>query len=297
MTIGISKSPTSEVKPVSLSESADLAKRQEMFVAEKPLRKLQDLVLSVHTREQIIGLLTKIRHHRLLYETFGLNQVDPRGGRTAINFYGPPGTGKTLAAEVLASELGLRLIRANYAEIESKFVGETPKNIRAAFLKAEQGGALLFFDEADSILGKRLSNVSQSTDHAVNLSRSVMLMQLDQFNGVVVFATNLASNYDPAFVRRILGHVEMPLPNAEVRALLWRSLIPSPMPVHLSDADRTRLVNASDGFAGGDILNAIINAAAQAIQRGGVNCVIRVEDFAWAIEIGKKAKIEIGVTA
>lgn len=279
-----------------LAESADLAKRLELFVVEPPRRKLADLVVPEVTRRQIQSVLTKIRYHKLLYEDFGLAEVDPAGQRTAINFYGPPGTGKTFAAEALAAELGMGLIRANYAEIESKFVGETPKNIRAAFLKAGRSEALLFFDEADSILGKRLTNVSQSTDHAVNLSRSVMLMQLDQFSGVVVFATNLASNYDPAFVRRILAHVEMSMPDADARARLWRRHIPARLPVKLSKGDWRQLVAASKGLAGGDILNVVVMAASVAVERDGETATISAGDFLAAIEERKKAKREVGAT-
>lgn len=290
----MSEAPIATVPSGGLAESADLAKRLELFVVETPRRRLADLVVPEATRRQIQSVLTKVRYHKLLYEDFGLAEVDPGGQRTAVNFYGPPGTGKSFAAEALAAELGVGLIRANYAEIESKFVGETPKNIRAAFLKAQRSGALLFFDEADSILGKRLSNVAQSSDHAVNLSRSVMLMQLDQFSGVVVFATNLASNYDPAFVRRILAHVSMPLPDSEARARLWRRHIPSKMPVKLREGDWNRLVAASAGLAGGDILNAVVTAASAAVQRDGENVSIGAEDFLAAIKVCKKAREEVG---
>lgn len=282
------------IQRTELAESADMAKRLDLFVVETPRRNLADLVVPETTRRQIQSVLTKVRYHKLLYEDFGLAEVDPSGQRTAINFYGPPGTGKSFAAEALAAELGMGLIRSNYAEIESKFVGETPKNIRAAFLKAQRSGALLFFDEADSILGKRLSNVSQSTDHAVNLSRSVMLMQLDEFNGIVVFATNLASNYDPAFVRRILAHVAMPMPDADARARLWRRLIPPRLPVKLSYSDWSQLVAASEGLAGGDILNAVVTAASSAVERDGERVSVGAVDFLAAIKERKKAKRDVG---
>jgi SpoVK/Ycf46/Vps4 family AAA+-type ATPase len=245
--------------------------------------------------QRLRALLTKIRYHHVLYDEFGLGEVDPYGGRTAINLYGPPGTGKSFAAEAMAHELGMGLIRANYAQIESKYVGETAKNIKAAFQKAAETGALLLFDEADSILGRRLSNVRQSTDHAVNVSRSVMLLELDRFSGVTVFATNLASNYDTAFIRRIVGHLEMPLPDADGRARLWRAHIPAPMPVDLSADDWTRLVAESEGLAGGDILNIVVNAASMALEREGPQCTIGVDDFLAAVNAGKRAKREIGM--
>lgn len=276
------------------AEAVDLARRLGLFVVETPRRRLQDLIVPEDTLRQLKSLLAKIRYHRLLYEDFGLGEIDPYGGRTAINLYGPPGTGKSFAAEAIAQELGMGLLRANYAEIESKYVGETAKNIRAAFQKAREAQALLFFDEADSILGRRLSNITQSTDHAVNVSRSVMLLELDRFSGVTVFATNLASNYDTAFVRRILGHVAMPLPDAAARARLWRYHIPRRLPVQLDQAGWERLVTETEGLAGGDILNSVVYAASRALERDGLACRVTLDDFLAAIEAGKRARQEIG---
>jgi len=277
------------------SEADSTGKRLGLFVVETPRRRLQDLIIPEATRLQFNTLLTKIRYHRVLYEDFGLGEIDPDGGRTAINLYGPPGTGKSFAVEAIAHELGMGLIRANYAEIESKYVGETAKNIKAAFQRAKETNALLFFDEADSILGRRLSNISQSTDHAVNVSRSVMLLELDHFRGVTAFATNLASNYDTAFVRRILGHIEMPLPDAAARLRLWQYHIPARLPVQLSPEEWACLVAETDGLAGGDILNSVVLAASTALEREGVTCRITLADFLQAIAAAKQAKQTIGV--
>jgi SpoVK/Ycf46/Vps4 family AAA+-type ATPase len=278
------------------TEADGLAKRMGMFLVESPRRQLKDLILPAGTLLQLKGLLTKIKYHHILYEDFGLSEIDPYGGRTAINLYGPPGTGKSFAADAIASELGMGIIRANYAEIESKYVGETAKNIKAAFQKAKETQALLFFDEADSILGRRLSNITQSTDHAVNVSRSVMLLELDHFSGVTVFATNLASNYDTAFIRRILGHIEMPLPDANSRSRLWRYHMPERLPVQLNAEDRESLVLETEGLSGGDILNIVIYAASIALEREGPACRITLDDFLTAIHASKRAKQEIGVS-
>ena len=287
-------SPQGQSRPQD-RDADTISKRLGMFVVETPRRRLQDLIIPETTRLQFNTLLTKIRYHRVLYEDFGLGEIDPSGGRTAINLYGPPGTGKSFAVEAIAHELGLGLIRANYAEIESKYVGETAKNIKAAFQKARETQALLFFDEADSILGRRLSNISQSTDHAVNVSRSVMLLELDHFQGVTAFATNLASNYDTAFIRRILGHIEMPLPDAAARLRLWQSHIPSRLPVQLEVGEWASLVAETEGLAGGDILNSVILAASTALEREGMNCRVTLRDFLQAIAAAKRAKQEIGV--
>jgi SpoVK/Ycf46/Vps4 family AAA+-type ATPase len=274
-----------------------MAKRMALFEVETPHRRLGDLIISAHTALQLRSLLTKIRYHRVLYDDFGLGEIDPYGGRTAINLYGPPGTGKSFAADAIANELGRDIIRVSYAEIESKYVGETPKNIKAAFQKARETNALLFFDEADSVLGRHLTNVTQSTDHAVNVSRSVMLLELDRFSGVTVFATNLAVNYDPAFVRRILGHIELPLPDADLRRQLWRYHIPARLPVLLEDADWEELIVQTAELAGGDILNIVVYAAAMAIEREGPKCTVTRADFLHAISATRRARQEVGVTS
>ena len=271
--------------------------RTTLFEVKVPQRSLSNLIVPDHTSTQIQALIAKIHNRDILYEEWGLKEIDPHGNRTAINLYGPPGTGKSFCAEAIAKELGEGFIKVNYAEIESKYVGETPKNIVAAFRKAKQSGSILFFDEADSILGKRLTNVTQSADHGVNVSRSVMLLELDTFEGVVIFATNLASNYDEAFVRRILGHVEMPLPDLESRRKLWKYLIPSRMPTtpeQLDDEAYQSLAKKSDGLSGGDILNTVVTAATYAVQRPAPKRSVTIQDLFSSMEIIRKAKDEIG---
>lgn len=288
--LGSSKnSPESEID----RDADSFETRMENFVALKPKRKMRDLIVSDVTQGQINALLAKIQYQDVLYDEWGLDQIDIYGRKTAINLYGPPGTGKTFCAEAIADELGKKFIKVNYAEIESKYVGDTPKNITAAFAKAKQEDAILFFDEADSILGKRLTSVTQSSDHGVNVSRSTMLLQLDEFQGISIFATNLASNYDGAFVRRIVGHIEMPLPDEECRVRLWRHHMPSKMPVE-DAVEPVSLAEKSNGLSGGDILNAVILAASDAVQRTGSSRVVNVEDFDRAISSIRKAKSEVG---
>jgi len=220
------------VEPLSIPN-----KKSDIFVLETPRRDLSKLVTSDKTLQQIKNIISKIQNYDLLYNKFGLKDIDPSGGRTAINLYGPPGTGKSFAAEAIANALNKKIIRVNYAEIESKYVGDTPKNIKLLFSEAKKADAILIFDEADSILGNRLSNVSQSTDHAVNVSKSVMLLELDNFSGITIFTTNFGSNYDSAFVRRIIGHIKFTLPNSENRKKLFRGMIPNKLPIQLSEKD------------------------------------------------------------
>lgn len=266
---------------------------RENFIVEEAKRKLVDLIVSEQTMIQINTLLAKIRYHDVLYVDWNLQSIDPVGKRTAINLYGPPGTGKSFCAEAIAAEFKRRIIRVNYAEIESKYVGETPKNIQAAFAKAIETDAVVFFDEADSILGRRLTNVTQSADHSVNVSRSVMLLELDRFQGITIFATNLASNFDGAFVRRILGHIELPLPDEECRHRLWMLHLPKEMPID-KFVDTKSLAAASEGLSGGDILNSVIIAASSAVQRQVDRQYVQSEDLLNAIETVRKAKNEVG---
>lgn len=181
----------------------------------------------------------------------------------SINFSGPPGTGKTLTAEAIAHALNLKILDVPYEQIESKYVGETPKNIKGAFDFATENNALLFFDEADSFLGKRLENVTQSTDTAVNLTRSVMIKQLSAYQGIVVFATNLVRNYDPAFLSRIRWKVLFDLPTEEARAAIWKVQIPNQLPLDES-VDFSELAKEFADISGRDIKNAVFQAVVAA---------------------------------
>ena len=278
----------------SNSEKPELA-RLEMFTPEAPNRKFNDLIVPQIVRERIHTALNRILYHDVLYHEWNLKKIDPQGRRVAINMYGPPGTGKTFCAEAIAHHLGKQIIKVNYAEIESKYVGETPKNITAAFKKAHETEAVLFFDEADSILGKRLTNVTQASDHGVNVSRSVMLLELDKFDGVVIFATNLASNYDGAFVRRILAHIEFELPDEACLVKLWEYLLPQEVP-RAEDTTSEWLAQESQGLAGGDILNVVKLAASQAVTRKGNERLVMQSDIKNAIAQVKNAKEKIGST-
>jgi len=281
-----------QAKPIPQSATPEM-ERLENFEVRKPQRCLEDLIVSESIVTQIQTTLNRIRYHDTLYNTWNLKKIDPYGRRTAINFFGPPGTGKTFCAEAIAHHLGKSIITVNYAEIESKYVGETPKNITAAFKKAKETDAVLFFDEADSILGKRLTSVTQSADHGVNVSRSVMLLQLDDFDGVIIFASNLPENYDGAFVRRILAHIEFELPDQDCRKRLWNYLLPTEVP-RSPDTTAEWLAAQSEGLAGGDILNVVKLAASQAVVRCGEQCQVFRDDFLAAIAQVRRGKEKVG---
>jgi len=272
----------------------DLGARLALFTAEAPRRRLRDLVVGAETERQLRTALAKIQYHDKLYREWGLETVHPEGRGMAINLYGPPGTGKSFAAEGIAEHLNQKIIRVDYAQIESRFVGDTPKNIAAAFEAARAESAVLFFDEADSVLSRRVTNITQAADYGVNVSRSTLLLQLDSFEGVVLFATNLASNYDAAFVRRILAHVYFALPDGAALVRLWNYHLPARMPLQ-PDATPEALAGRSAGLSGGEILNAVILASAAAVERG--DAAVALADFESAIAQIWRSKQEIGVSA
>jgi len=198
--------------------------------------------------------LARIRHHRTIYSDWGFAAVDPLGRSSVINFHGPPGTGKTMAAEALAGTLGLDFHHIGIAELESRYLGETAHNIQAAFNLARENNSLLFFDEADTLLGARLSNVTQGVDNEINAMRSTLLIELERFEGIVVFASNFARNYDEAFRSRISYHIHFDLPDKLARSALWdRMLVPG---IPLATERATLLEQASEasrGLSGRDI--------------------------------------------
>lgn len=288
------KSKERFIPPLDAKDMNKATADTSLYTVEYPKISLDSLVVPEKTDKQIRSILTKIKNYDLLYNKFGLGEIDRTGGRTLINIYGPPGTGKSFAAEAIAKELGKKIVKANYAQIESKFVGETPKNIKEIFKTAKCEDAVVLFDEADSILGSRLSNVTQSTDHAVNVSKSVMLLEMDNFDGVMIFTTNFGENYDSAFVRRIIGHIEFELPNEENRKKIFLGLLPSRLPTDITDDDIEDIVRISEGLSGGDLLNMVLYASSSAVERDGEQCQVSYDDFAEACTLIKKAKSEIG---
>jgi len=225
-----------------------------------------EVILSPETRRMFDEAIGAMRHHKTIYTDWGFGEVDPMGRNMILNLYGPPGTGKTLAAEALAGTLNRKYIHIGISELESKYVGDTAKNIASAFKSAAEENALLFFDEADTLLGARLSSVTQGIDNEINAMRSTLLIELERFNGVVVFATNFAKNYDSAFVSRIRYHIEFKLPDFEGRKQLWNRMLVAGVPL---DEERALIVDraaaASDGLSGREIRTVLRTAFPRAL--------------------------------
>lgn len=234
-----------------------------------PRRTFADVVLPPSTRRTLDEALGQVRNHALIFGGWGLGERHSTGLGLAFNFAGPPGTGKTICAEAIANELGMKLLVVDYAEVESMWMGETPKNIVAAFRAAAEQRAVLFFDEADAIASRRTAGTFPQ-DRESNTTVNVLLRELESFNGVVIFATNLAANFDPAFERRIRTHVAFDMPGVDEREKIWQVQIhPEKTPL-ANDVDFRLLAEKFPG-SGGDIKNAVLKAAAAAAAERGAD--------------------------
>ncbi|EJS73238.1 MULTISPECIES: ATP-binding protein [Bacillus] len=241
-----------------------IQKPSASFTTEKPKYSFDDIILNEKTKEELLNVLSYQKNSEVVFEEWGLNNTHKFSKKIGINLYGDPGTGKTMAAHAIAHKLQRDLMVVNYADIESKYVGETAKNLVHIFQVAKETNSILFFDEADAMLSRRVTNMSNSTDVSVNQTRSVLLMLLNDHQDIILFATNFISNFDPAFMRRILAHIHFSLPDAEQRENLWRKLIPRELPQSL---DLTEMATEYPGVTGSDISNAILNAAFAAARK------------------------------
>jgi SpoVK/Ycf46/Vps4 family AAA+-type ATPase len=228
-----------------------------------PVRTFADVILPPTTRQTLEQALSQVRNHDLIFRQWGLGERHATGLGLAFNFAGPPGTGKTICAEAIAQTLGRRLLVVRYAEMESMWAGETPKNVAAVFRVADEQGAVLFFDEADAIAARRSTSISQPMQRESNTIVNVLLRELESFNGVVIFATNLAANFDPAFERRIRTHVLFERPGPVEREQIWRVQIHPDRTPLAADVDFHALAELFDA-SGGEIKNAVLKAAALA---------------------------------
>ena len=238
-------------------KESDKSKKQEkaQTLVEQPKWTLEEVALSKSTLEQIDQMVAYIKNRDKLLNDWEFNRFLKTGSALSINFFGIPGTGKSITAEAIARKLEMPIIKVNYGELESSFVGGTSDNLASVFKLAEETKSLLFFDEADAVLSRRISNLSQAADHGVNSAKSTLLTLLDKFNGIIVFATNLFDNYDEAFLRRILFNIQFLAPDLAMREQLWRFHLSQKVPKEVSYED---LANISDGLCGGDIKNITI---------------------------------------
>lgn len=239
------------------------------FDAVSPKHKLSNMILDTATKQQVERAITLIRSQKLIFEDWGFKEIDPYT-KTILCFYGAPGTGKTMCAHALANELGKKILIASYASIESKWVGEGPKNLRKIFQDAEEQDAILFFDEADSFLSKRVQNAETGSDKHYNRMSNEMFQLLENYNGIIVFATNLVADFDKAFKSRILAFVEFTLPDEDTRARLIQIMTPRDLPMQkpLTVDELKDLSAAIEGFSGREIRKGMLTVLSDGAMRG-----------------------------
>jgi SpoVK/Ycf46/Vps4 family AAA+-type ATPase len=251
------------------------APARELVEAVEPQRSFDDVVLPERTLHALNHALALVRKHDLIFRQWGLAERHSTGLGLAFHFAGPPGTGKTICAEALAYTLDRKLLVVRYSELESRWVGQTAKHVASVFRAAERQDAVLFFDEADAIAGRRFTSMQAGVEREANAVVNVLLHELETFPGVVIFATNLAANMDPAFERRIRTHILFEMPDVDARERIWRvQLHPRKTPL-AADVDFRALAEAYPR-SGGDIKNAVLKAAQIATTEPGPDADKRI---------------------
>ncbi|SHJ68803.1 ATP-binding protein [Pseudomonas luteola] len=263
--------PVGEAQATISNKEECLNKETHGFELITPRYRLEDVVVNSHTKDEILSAIALKRDSDFVYRILGFASTHKLSDKFVLNFYGDPGTGKTITAHAIAKEFGKKLLIVDYSQIESKYVGETPKNLKKVFDFAKENECVIFFDEADAILSRRVTNMTSATDTSVNQTRSVLLNILNDFNGILIFATNFISNYDPAFMRRIAKHIHFKLPDRENRLALFSKYIPKPLQ---SSLDLNTFAEAAEGLSAADIENVTLMAAFKAAYKRAT-CLVK----------------------
>lgn len=216
-----------------------------------------DIILPEDTKEQLREIVGQIKYKELVYSNWGFGNKFSMGKGLNILFSGPSGTGKTMAVEVIASETGLDIYKIDLSCVVSKYIGETEKNLRNIFKEAETCNAILFFDEADAIFGKR-SEIKDSHDRYANAEVNYLLQRVEEYEGIVILASNFKKNIDEAFMRRINYALEFPAPDEECRKIIWENSFPKETPLG-ENIDYEFLGKFK--ITGGNIKNIVVSAA------------------------------------
>lgn len=227
---------------------------------------MDDLILPKRQKQQLLEAYSQIKYRHKVYEEWGFEKKTAYGRGVAMVFAGPPGTGKTMAAQVIARELGMQLYKVNLSCVVSKYVGETEKNLDEIFEQAEKSRVILLFDEADVLFGKR-SEGKESLDKYSNMEAAFLLQKMECYEGAAILATNLFHHFDEAFKRRMKAVVEFPVPGAQDRKKIWKSMLPQQMPHGEIDFD---YLAAQFELTGSNIRNILLHSAFLAAEKGRV---------------------------
>ncbi len=268
MLLHVSAATLSQEEKVSLLHKcgSQVAAHQlgQKAVKLEPKLGWQDLILPTDTLSLLQQACNRVKNrHTVMYE-WGFERLMPYGKGVSMLFTGPPGTGKTMSALVMAKQMDADLYRVDLSRVVSKYIGETEKNLGEIFDQARQSGAVLFFDEADALFGKR-SEVKDAHDKYANMETSYLLQKMEEYEGMTILATNFAQNLDEAFTRRIQFIIKYPFPDKEQREQLWRSLLPQRF--HTEEIDFPFLSDAFE-MTGGPIKNIVLTAAYLAAAEG-----------------------------
>ncbi len=231
----------------------------------KPRYTFGDIVLPSDRLRQLREVRNAVEYRSLVHDEWGFGAKLSLGKGFSVLFTGPSGTGKTMAAEILAKELGLDLYKIDLSAVVSKYIGETEKNLSRIFAEAETSNAILFFDEADALFGKR-SEVRDSHDRYANIEINYLLQRIEEYEGMVILASNLRKNMDEAFVRRIHATVEFPFPGTDDRLRIWQGVWPQQMPRENLDLD---FMAKRFEMTGGNIRNIALASAFLGAENGG----------------------------
>ena len=244
-------------------KTSDAPKIRIRFTAEEPSFNFSDIVLSQDVRKQIREYLGLIDNIDLIFDKWNLKSVIRYPKRT-LNLFGPSGTGKTMCAHAIAAHMKKKIIQVDYSEIESKYVGETSKNLVDLFKYAESSDSVIVFDEADALLSKRVTLMQSATDVSVNQTRNVLLKLLDSYTYPVIFTTNFMENYDKAFGRRLLFNIEFKMPDKIQRRTLWSHYLLATIPFAGDYGECVDTLSDIDNLTGADIANAVLHASIKA---------------------------------
>jgi len=246
-----------------------------------------DLVLPARAMQQLQAVSASHKFRDLVYSNWGFGNKLAMGKGLNVLFFGPSGTGKTMAASILANALGLDIYKIDLSSVVSKYIGETEKQLSQIFREAQTSNAILLFDEADALFGKR-SEVKDAHDRYANVETAYLLQKMEEYDGIVVLTTNFRKNMDDAFARRMHHMVEFSLPDVQSRLRIWKGLIPGSARLD-ADADLAFLARQFE-LSGGSIRNAVLAAAFLAAEEGPV---IRMKHLiiATARELQKLGKL------
>jgi SpoVK/Ycf46/Vps4 family AAA+-type ATPase len=268
------------------TETQEAKEESTLGVLTEPKYSMDDLVLPEEVREELLLGLAQASNAKKIAEAFGKSRFQ----KTTLNFHGAPGTGKTMSAHAVADALGKPLYIADYASLRSKWHGETAKNLKQMFAEAKELGAVLFLDEADTLLSSRVEGGGSEIGEALNHEKNVFMQELDRFDGVILMATNLFGNYDQALNRRIARHISFPMPDPSARARILEKLLGTRHTVDLVDASLM-----SEDMGGGDLDKAVENAQVRAFSRNPENPIVTHEDLIVEIERVRRGKIDQGL--